>query len=371
LGFAVVPEALARYASLVERNGNSLSQANTYLNNEMKLANADGVWLQLLLPTHIETVNRMSGYLVQGAHTMGTSAEELAQAANHYRTADQAGEASLDASYPPARRPHTEAPRPVPATRHGEQGPVAAMAGDDVKDPLSFLTEPGTPGDFSDPLALFNLAGDYLSPTAMVDQVLNDTIGVNPMDVVNQLVVGDWKGFATCALVWEQLAKAADAMGNNVDNGLRWLASDWQGHAGDAAVEYFDRMGKALTSHRDTFEFLHDKYRELARDVWLASKTLADLVKLIMDKALTAAIAAAAGWALTATGAGASVSWSFAAYQYLEIIKLWGEATSVMAGVQTLITGFVALATRPDGPAFREINPIPVPLDPYNHPGVA
>jgi hypothetical protein len=244
------------------------------------------------------------------------------------------------------------------------------MAGDDVKDPLSFLTEPGTPGEYSDPLALFNWAGDLLSPTALITQILNDTIGVNPMEFINGLLVGDWKGIATCAMAWEQLAKAADAMGDNVNNGLRWLAPDWQGHAGDAAVEYFDRVGKALISHRDVFQLLHDKYVEMARDVWLASKTLADLVKMAMDKAATAAIAAAAGWALAATGAGAGVSWGIAASQYLEIIKLWGEATSVIAGVQTAITGFVGFFMTPDAITIGEVNPIPVPLANYDHPGV-
>jgi hypothetical protein len=41
----------------------------------------------------------------------------------------------------------------VPTTRHGQQGPFEAHAGDDVKDPLAFLIDPGTPADFSDPMA--------------------------------------------------------------------------------------------------------------------------------------------------------------------------------------------------------------------------
>lgn len=370
VGFVVAPEALDKYAALVERNSNNMSLTNAYLDAETKIGNTDGLWIQWVLGAHNEIVDRMSSSLVQGSHTMGASAEELTRAAGHYRAADQAAEASLDASYPPSQRPFVDQPRPTPATRHGEQGPTEAVAGDDVKDPLSFLTEPGTPSEYSDPLALFNRIGDLLSPSACINQIFADTIGVNPMDYVNGLLVGDWKGIATCAMAWEQLAKAADAMGDNVNNGLRWLAPDWQGHAGDAAVEYFDRVGKALISHRDVFQLLHDKYVEMARDVWLASKTLADLIKMAMDKAATAAIAAAAGWALAATGAGAGVSWGIAASQYLEIIKLWGDATSVIAGVQTAITGFVAFFTTPDAITIGEVNPIPVPLANYNHPGV-
>lgn len=370
MSFAVAPEALTRYAALVERNGNSLSQANGYLNTETKLVNTDGLWLQHLVDAHNETVNRMSGYLVQGSHTMGASADELAKAGIHYRTADQAAQASLDATYPPSRRPSIEEPVGVPATRHGQQGPVEAQAGDDVKDPLTFLTEPGTPSDFSDPLAWFNAVGDYASPSWWINQVLNDTIGVNPIDYVNQLVVGDWKGFATCATVWGQLAKAVDAIGDNVNNGLRWLAADWQGNASDAAVEYFDRTGKALLSHRDVFEFLHDKYREVARDVWLGAKTLADIIKMIMDEAVVLGLTAAAGWALSVTGVGAGVSWGIGAFQYMRIIDLWGDATNTIARVQAAITTFVTLCTTPDSITFSEVNPLPIPLADYNHPGV-
>ncbi|MFL6118885.1 hypothetical protein [Actinophytocola sp.] len=111
--------------------------------------------------------------------------------------------------------------------RPGEQGPTEAVAGDDIRNPLTHLTEPGNPPDFSDPMALFNTLGDYLSPTWWINQVLNDTIGVNPMEYVNQLVVGDWKGFARCGTMWPQLAGAADDIGDNLDNGLRWLAADW------------------------------------------------------------------------------------------------------------------------------------------------
>jgi hypothetical protein len=302
MGFAVQPEALARFAALVERNGINLSLTNVHLSAETKLGNTDGLWLQHLVDAHIPTVDRMLSSLFQAFHTMGGSADELVRTADHYRNVDQAAEANLDATYPASQRPPIEAPQVTPTTRRGQQGPFEARAGDDIKDPLAFLTDPGTPSDFSDPMQLFNAIGDYLSPTWWMNQVLNDTIGVNPMEFVNQHLVGDWKGFARCAMVWEQLSKATGAIGDNVNHGLRWLAADWQGQAGDAAVYYFDYMGKSLLSHRDVFQVLHDKYREIARDVWLASKTLADIIKMIMDLVVVAGLAVLAGWGCPGPG---------------------------------------------------------------------
>jgi uncharacterized protein YukE len=369
--FSVRPEALDDYAKLVERNGINLSLANVHLAGESRLENTEGLWIQHLVEAHTQTVDRMLGSLSQGFHQLGASADELVRTAAHYHSGDQASAANLDSTYPGSPRPPIGAPGPVITQRPGEEGPTEANAGDDIRNPLAHLTEPRDPPDFSDPMALFNTMGDYLSPTWWINQVLNDTIGVNPIEYVNQVVVGDWSGFARCGTMWAQLASAADDIGDNLDNGLRWLAADWQGKAGDAAMHYFDYAGKALRSHADVFRVLHDKYVEVARGVWLCSRTLADIIKAIMDTALVAGLAVLAAATLSWTGIGAGISWSVAAWQCSRILKLWGEASAAIATTQTLITGFVGMATSPDDVTLREITPLPMPAVDYDHPGAA
>ena len=63
---------------------------------------------------------------------------------------------NLDNAYPAPVRPPIGAPGPVSSQRPGEQGPTEAVAGDDIRNPLTHLTEPGDLPDFSDPMALFN-----------------------------------------------------------------------------------------------------------------------------------------------------------------------------------------------------------------------
>ena len=370
MGFAVQPDALNEYAKLIERNGINLSLTNVHLGGATALGNSDGLWLQHLVDAHNQTVERMAGGLIQGFHVMGESADELGRSASRYRTVDTAVEANVDATYPASERPSIDWPVDVPTTKEGHHGPVLARAGDDVADPTAFLTEPETPTEFSDPMALFNAMGDYLSPTWWMNQVLNDTIGVNPMEYANQLVIGDWCGFARSAMAWKQLAAATGAIGDNVNNGLRWLAADWQGRAGDFATHYFDYLGRSLVSRRDVFYVLHDKYVEMARDIWLASKTLADIIKAIMDQVVVVGLALLATYGLSWTGIGAGVAWSVAAWECAQIVKLWGNASSIIATTQTAITGFVGFLTSPDEVALREITPLPVPAIDYDHPGV-
>jgi hypothetical protein len=52
-------------------------------------------------------------------------------------------------------------------------------------------------------------------------------------------------------------------------------------------------------------------------------------------------------------------------------MKLWGEASSAIATTQTLITGFVGMATSPDEITMREITPLPMPTVDYDHPAAA
>ena len=145
MGFAVQPDALSKYATLIERNGINLSLTNVHLAGETTLGNTDGEWLQHLVDAHKETVERLSSSLFQGFHVMGDSADELARSGDHYRTVDRSTEANVDATYPASARPPIAEPGPVPTTVPGKQGPYEAHAGDDIADPLAFLTDPGTP----------------------------------------------------------------------------------------------------------------------------------------------------------------------------------------------------------------------------------
>jgi len=104
MSFAVQPEALAKFAALVERNGINLSLSNVHLSAETNLGNTDGLWLQHLVDAHTPTVDRMSSSLFRAFHVMGSSADELVRTADHYRNVDQAVEANLDAAYPASPR---------------------------------------------------------------------------------------------------------------------------------------------------------------------------------------------------------------------------------------------------------------------------
>lgn len=369
MSFQVNPDTAASYGSLVERNSINLARANSHLLEHMQLGSTDGALMQMLVGPHDQTVTRISDSINRGFNTMEDSSEELKRTADYYRRTDQRSATELDGTYPASARPAVDPPNPYkPPVMDGRAGPAQSNAATDVADPRQYLTVPARPEEFTDPVKLFNVVSDFLSPTWWMNQVLSDTIGLNPLEFVTDIFIGDWEGFARCALLWDNLSKATGAIGENVRYGLAWLAADWQGQAADAAVHYFDYTRQALDSHRDVLHRLHEKYLDVARGLWNCARAVADTLKAILDNVIVAGLAVLAGVLTSWTGVGAAISWGFAAYECYRILKLWGDATKLISAAQAIVEGFVGALQSKEAGTLDEIRPIPLPATDYQHP---
>lgn len=369
MNFHVVPDLLSAYGTLLDRNGDNLSGVSAHFSRTMTFTSTDGAWIQTVIDAHDALVARTSDSLVRGRDALETSAGELTRTADYYRTTDQASAANLDATYPSAGRPYVG---PTGETRTQQPGGTPHGANQDVEDPLRYLEDPGKPAEFSEgPMKILSVASDYMSPAWWINQVINDLWGFNPLEYVTRYLIGDWESFARCGLVWEQLSKAAGAVGRNVHNGLTWVSAGWQGHAADAAVAYFDYTHQALASHHDVFHEYYKVYYDVASDVWLCAKTVADFLKSMMDLIISIGLKVLAAWALSPTGIGAGISWGLAAYDCWRVLELWGKATEVLSITQMSINAFAAFCLTPTPDTINALKALPMPANDYNHPGVA
>ncbi|HCT81738.1 MAG TPA: hypothetical protein DGT23_35195 [Micromonosporaceae bacterium] len=371
MNLQVKPDTLLLYGELVARTGLNMSLVGVDLAQNMKLGSTDGLWLQTLITAHEETTARMSDSIDRGFRAMTGSGTELKRTATYYQATDQKSAADLDSTYPASARPAIDTPTPGIVDVPGKAGPYEANAGTDVEDPSQHTKPPGQPQEFTDPLKFFNVVSDFMSPSWWMNQVLNDTIGCNPLEFVVDKLVGDWEGFARCAVVWEHMSKATGAIGENVKCGLTWLAADWQGQAADAAVHYFDYTRQALDSHRDVLHHLHEKYLDVARGVWNAARSLADLLKSILDNVIVAGVAVLAAWWLSWTGVGAGISLAVAALECANIWRLWDAVTGRVSDTQTLIEGFVGFIQSQEAHVLNDVEPTAMPATDYDHPAVA
>jgi hypothetical protein len=333
----------------------------------MTLSSTDGVFIKTLVDAHEALVARTSESLARGHDALETSGSELAKTADYYRSTDRAVAANLDATYPGSPRPYVGPPG---ETRTQAPGSTSNGANDDVEDPLQYLVCPATPEEFSDPLKYLNLASDLVSPTQWMNEVIDIMWGFNPLDYVMGHLVGDWEGFARCALVWEQMSKAAGAVDRNVHNGLTWVSAGWEGRAADAAVAYFDYTDQALASHRDVFHEYYKVYYDVASDVWLGVKTLADLLKAIGDYLISIGLKFLAAKALSPTGVGGQALLALAAYDCWRVMELWAKVLEVLGKTQIVINGFAAFCLTPTPDTINAVKVMRMPANDYDHPAV-
>lgn len=365
--FSVDPDIVAKYGEQIARNGVNLSLVNVHLAGYTDIpGNADG-WLLETLPTHEKIVTEMQESLYNGFNWMGDSADELKRSAEYYRETDRSSAAELDATYPVVRRPQIEAPAAQNTHVPGETGPSQAGAGDDIAYPTQYLNPPGQPAEFTNLMAPFDAVSNLLSPSWWISAVLNDTIGVNPLDEVSRLLAGDWEAFARCALVWEDLGKATDAIAENVGYGLTWLADAWDGRAADAAVYHFAYAHDALLTHGYVLHEIHKQYIVVARGIWEFSMGAAGLIQMLLDNLIVAGVAVLAAWALSWTGVGAGLAWAVAAYECTQIIKLWGNVTKLISTTESTVNGLLGWAQQ--GWIKHELKPLGIAAG-YNHPAV-
>ncbi|RLV08241.1 hypothetical protein CTZ27_05295 [Streptomyces griseocarneus] len=213
------------------------------------------------------------------------------------------------------------------------------MTGGDtgIKDtvrPTDHLKPPGEPEEFFSPLDVLNGAGDLVSPAFWVSEVLEFAISCNPLEESRKYFAGDWEAYARVAGTWANLAAFCEGLATNIESANRLLGTDWQGEGADAAGARFTALCARLRAVKGALEDMHDEYEAAAHAISVAGEAVGQLLGLIGDAAATAAIAWAAGAAMSWTGWGAGVGYGLAATEVLRICDLWGEATKTVNNLQ-------------------------------------
>ncbi|MGW1071789.1 hypothetical protein [Streptomyces sp. NPDC002537] len=207
----------------------------------------------------------------------------------------------------------------------------------DVVRPTDQLKPPREPEGFASPIDTLNDAGDLISPSFWVSEVLDFALSFDPLEEGRKYFAGDWEAYARSAETWDRLAAFCEGLATNVESGNRALGEAWQGEGGTAAAAYFTSLCGRLRDIKSSLECMHREYLVAAHGVSLTGEAVAQLMGLIGDAAATAAIAWAAGSATAWTGWGAGVGYGLAATEVLRICELWAEVTETVNTLQLRI----------------------------------
>ncbi|MEH1167346.1 hypothetical protein V6V47_18370 [Micromonospora sp. CPCC 205539] len=354
----VEPDAVAGFARQVDRAAEDAWAIRGYYDRHAE-AGTGGEAFSIAKTGHDHAVVVINGVLNRLACLLEASAPELRTAASYYRTTDLSAADRLDRTLPAALERCI-----TPLELELITNPCDPANFVDPRDVTGSLDPPGESGTPSNALGWM----DYLSPSAWLNGVFDHVFGFDPVGEIQTRIFGDWESLAAMAPVATNMGRALHDLAYNVQSGTSTLHPQWRGVAGDAAFHYFTTTANAIADLHGPLGRISDAYRGMADAVWSAGEALGGVVKSILDAAIIAGIAAAAGTATSATGIGAAVGYGLAAAEVANLLRLWGEATKLCQQLTAAVLAFRAALARD----LSDLDSVTLPALPdggrYDHP---
>ncbi|MGK5441804.1 WXG100 family type VII secretion target [Micromonospora sp. URMC 105] len=356
---SVEPEAVVGFARQVDRAAADVWEIRAYLNRHADVATG-GEEIQVAKAGHENAVEVINSVLNRLACLLENSAPELRAAAGYYRTTDLANADRLDRALPPAMDRCI-----TPLELELANNPCAPANFVDVRDVRGHLdTPPANPDKPANPLGWM----DYISPANWLNDVFKRVFGFDPIGRIQNQVSGDWEALAKMAPVVDNIGGALHDLAYNIQAGTTTLRPLWHGVAGDGAFRYFTTTANATADLHGPLSAISKAYREMADAVWSAGEALGGVVKSLIDSAIIAGVAAAAGTITAETGVGAVVGYGVAAAEVANMFRLWGEATKLCQKIAAAVFVFRATLTR----ELSDLDSVALPALPdggrYDHP---
>lgn len=364
--FTVAPEGLDGYAKQVGRASGDARAIGGYLH---RYPPPDGTWssggLMKLLG---ENGPRAFAAAQANLNKVGTLLEHdqdgLTDSAAYYRRTDVNAAARMDATLPD--RPDRAG---LTALEQAWAGNPCGPSFADSRDPSGRLAAVGDV-ELSHPLAVL----DNISISHWALKGIDWVFGYDILGEATDFFLGDWQALAKAGKALGNAADATTDLGYNLQGGAISLRAQWQGHAAEAADQHFTDLAAKLDAMGHPMRVVAKQFELAAEGAYNAGESVSGIIKGLLDAAIIAGIAAAAGTVTAETGVGAVVGYGVAAIEVARMLDMWAEATKVMASVyaatQALIgitqTGVASLESvqMPEvaGGSYR--NPL-VPEDPH------
>jgi hypothetical protein len=340
MSFSVTPAVLDGYAGQVGRAGDDSGEIKRYLDGFPSPSGLEsGVLIAVVFGSHSASMAAAVDVATRISTVLHSSQIGLTGAAQYYRRTDVAAAARLDGTLlgfcdsPDTKLEQEWASNPC--------GPSFF----DSREPTGRLKPVGDV-EFSHPLAFM----DYLSPSDWALKGFDFVFGFNPMDKVSDYFLGDWQAIAKAGVALGQTADAMHDIGYNVQGGAIALRGGWHGGAADLADHHFTTFAGQTADLADPLKQISERFAEMAQGVYNSCEAITGFIKGLLDAAIVAGIAAAAGTITAETGVGAVVGYGVAAIEVANMLRLWAQATAAMSSiyavVQTLVGAIQAQVAR-------------------------
>lgn len=176
-----------------------------------------------------------------------------------------------------------------------------------------------------------------------VNWIYQKVTGENLVESLISPLLGDFEKIDANANAWDGVAKALDAVRNNVGEGAKQLGPHW---SGDAAQAFETRMGTvwalAIEADSQVARIIGNKFQSMAS----TCRTATSIALSLLDKLVTKLMEAALTAAVPVVGWGRAVWMVYDAIQIVDAIrKIILSIQTLIEGVKGMVDGIVAMGT--------------------------
>lgn len=209
----------------------------------------------------------------------------------------------------------------------------------------------------------------YFSPSFWLFEVVEDLTNVDVLEELLAPLVGHWEQVSMYGDALNKLSVCLAETSVNVQQTTTSLRTGWKGNAADAAFAYFDSAAASLDGYADVLAILQRQYQEVALQMWKNCEAVKTIAELILDDALYAAIAVAAGTATASTGVGPVVGLGLGALKVGQMLEKIHDATKVIRAGKALVESLTA-TSEVLSKQMQDIRQVPPIAAVYDHPAV-
>jgi hypothetical protein len=210
---------------------------------------------------------------------------------------------------------------------------------------------------------------DNFSPSFWLFEVVKELTHVDVLEELLAPVCGHWDQVSEYGDALNKLSLCLTGTCQNLQGATGTLRPEWTGNAAEAALRYFESAAASLDGYAKVLAALQVQYQEVARQMWINCEAAKAIAKQILDDALFAAIAIAAGTVTAPTVAGPLIGYGLAALKVAGILERIHEGTKVVRVGKALVDGLTstsAVLTM----QMQDIRQVPPIRAAYDHPAV-
>ncbi|MET4612345.1 uncharacterized protein YukE [Rhodococcus sp. PvR044] len=235
--------------------------------------------------------------------------------------------------------------------------------------PIEHLKDPASMDPVPDLVENILGASQYISVSYWLGQAAALATGTNPWEWVAEQFAGDWEAVNKAGQALSNLDEFNRSYAAAVRIGMEGVDHSWDGHAADAAAEYFSRFSGSVNGQAHVIGEIGDQLKMMSTGMYETAQAIKGLWEFLLDLLIAAALEMAAAAATGVTVIGPVLAGAAAVATIAKAMGVWGEVLTLHSNTWNAAQGTIGVIAGSLG-GLQDLEANVLPTRSYDHPGV-